>query len=301
MCFNSGAPGVLRFDTPKAEVSHGSVGEVHWGLEFRGISVGNTSAPVTFCDPKSLKKGQKTPCGAIPDSGTTAFMAPRTHLIALYESVCDSWDRCKSNYSAMEKAVKKSRIAAEEAFSLDPFHIRQASKAEVFQQLILDCRLWLTRSEGLDELPSLNFHIGGAHGTKQTLELDGWSYIIETHEEEFSNVYKSVPRLSQIPVSKHFTGKTRKVCSPAFSPMEYDTLQNGAVWILGTSIFYEYDVGYDLQAKPPSMSFTKSDCRPCGGQTSLISEQGREHKKAREPRQVLGPLRVPALDFSKPL
>jgi hypothetical protein len=230
-------------------------------------------------------------------------MAPKVHLIALYESICDSWHRCKSNYTAMEKAARGARKAAEKAFNFDPFHIRLASKAEVFQKLILDCRHWLTSSEGLDELPSLNFHIAGAHGTKQTLELDGWSYIIETQEQEYSYVYKNVPGLGQMPIGKNFTGSTKKVCSPAFSPMEYKTSLNGAVWILGTPIFYQYQVGYDLESKPPAMSFTKSHCGSCGQQASLVSEseQVSTQRKAREPRQVLGPLRVPAFDFSQPL
>merc|ERR1719201_575593 len=69
MCFNDGASGALRLGTPKQKLAHASVGKVHWGLDFRGISVGDKEAPVQFCQPGNMTKGQKSPCGAIPDSG----------------------------------------------------------------------------------------------------------------------------------------------------------------------------------------------------------------------------------------
>jgi len=307
MCFNDGANGVLRLGTPKVKNAHGSIGQVHWGLDFRGISVGSYSAPVEFCKPDNMTKGQKTPCGAIPDSGTTAFMAPKDHLIALYESICDRWDRCKKNYTAMVKAADGAKKAAIKEYSLDPFHIEPASKAIVFQQLMLDCRQWLTKDKGLNELPAIHFHIGGANDTKQTLNLKGWSYVIETQEKEFKYIYKNIPGLGKMPVGKNFTGHSKKVCSPAFSTMEYSTEQNGPVWILGTPIFYEYQVGYDMSSKPPQISFSNTPCGSCKGakkpKTSLMSTDTQVDNLRRngQPRQVNGPLRMPSLDFSQPL
>jgi hypothetical protein len=303
ICFNDGAPGALRLGTEKPKNSLGSVGKVHWGLDFRGISVGEASAAVTFCDAKSMKKGQQSPCGAIPDSGTTALMAPKEHLVLLFESICDSWQRCSKNFSAMETAAGDASKAASKAYGYDPFNILPPSKAEVFQQLVLDCRHWLTKDDGLNELPSIHLHVGGAAGNMQTLDLDGWSYIIETQEKEFKYEYKSVPGFGKIPYNKSFTGKTIKVCSPAFSPMEYRTEQNGPVWILGTPIFYGYQVGYDLSSKPPSMSFTNAPCGSCSQKASLVSQNVTTHSgpQAREPRKVLGPLRVPDMDMTEPL
>jgi len=319
MCFNDGANGVLRLGQPKAAkhvVSHASIGQVHWGLDFRGISVGNYDAPVKFCKASEMGKGQKTPCGAIPDSGTTAFMAPKEHLISLYESLCDGWGRCKRNHTAMVKAAHDAKAAAMSAFKSDPFHIEPDSKAVIFQQLILDCNDWLSEGEGLDELPPIHFHIGGANGTKQTLNLFGWSYIIETQEKEFKYIYKKIPGIGKLPTGRNFTGQSKKVCSPAFSTMDYSTEQNGPVWILGTPIFYEYQVGYDLESKPPSISFSNSSCGSCGkavpkafkSKTSLMSQSTsahqtrmRSHASVHQPRIVNGPFRVPNLDYSKPL
>jgi len=318
MCFNDGANGVLRLGQQKAKhvVSHASIGQVHWGLDFRGISVGKYDAPVKFCKASEMGKGQKTPCGAIPDSGTTAFMAPKEHLISLYESLCDGWNRCKRNHTAMVKAAHDAKAAAMSAFKSDPFHIEPASKAVIFQQLILDCNDWLSEGEGLDELPPIHFHIGGANGTKQTLNLFGWSYIIETQEKDFKYIYKKIPGIGKLPTGRNFTGQSKKVCSPAFSTMDYSTEQNGPVWILGTPIFYEYQVGYDLESKPPSISFSTSSCGSCGkaqpkamkSKTSLMSQSTsahqtrmRSHASVHQPRIVNGPFRVPNLDYSKPL
>merc|ERR1719350_2442657 len=40
MCFTNGADGVLRLGIPPPEKQLGSVGQSHWGLDFRGMSVG---------------------------------------------------------------------------------------------------------------------------------------------------------------------------------------------------------------------------------------------------------------------
>ena len=41
----------------QARKAHASVGQVHWGLDFRGISVGDVSAPVEFCKRENMTKG----------------------------------------------------------------------------------------------------------------------------------------------------------------------------------------------------------------------------------------------------
>jgi hypothetical protein len=315
MCFRDGESGALRFGIPKQPNAHASIGRVHWGLDFQGVSVGDISAPVQFCGAGHKAKGQHTSCGAIPDSGTTAFMAPKEHLISLYETMCDQWERCKNNHTAMLKAQRNAKKAATDAYNMDPFHISAIPKAVIFQQLVFNCRHWMTKEEGLDELPTIYFHVGGAGHTKQTLKLDAWAYIIETHEKEFKYVYKNVPGFGKMPVGKDFTGRTQKVCSPAFSEMDYNTEQNGPVWILGTPVFYQYQVGYDLHAKPPAISFSDEPCGSCKEEAAFVSQQihtGSSHKvshkerthrakHARQPRQVLRPFRVPHMDLSQPL
>jgi hypothetical protein len=311
MCFNDGASGALRLGTGKQKLAHASIGKVHWGLDFRGISVGDDKyAPVQFCKPGNMTKGQKSPCGAIPDSGTTTFMAPKGHLISLYDSLCDKWDRCKKNYTAMVRAAKEAHRVAEKEFNVDPFEIHAASKATIFQQLVFDCKHWITKHTGLDELPPIHFHVRGAGGTKQTLKLEAWSYVLETHEKEFKYVYKNIPGFGKIPVGKKFTGKTQKVCSPAFSEMEYNTAKNGPVWILGTPIFYEYQVHYDVDAKPPAISFSNTPCGSCKEKkdTSLVSQRisteghsSGQGRSGHRPREVLGPFRMPNINVSQPL
>merc|ERR1719326_1519049 len=66
MCFNDGADGVLRLNSKPMKNPLKSIGQAHWGLDFRGISVGNHSAPVTFCSGRDRKEGQATACGASP-------------------------------------------------------------------------------------------------------------------------------------------------------------------------------------------------------------------------------------------
>jgi hypothetical protein len=60
VCLNGGGnqPGVLRLGTPKLENAMGSVGQMHWGMDFRGFSVGDVSAPVAFCTSDSMLPGQ---------------------------------------------------------------------------------------------------------------------------------------------------------------------------------------------------------------------------------------------------
>jgi hypothetical protein len=41
---------------------------------------------------------RQTPCGAIPDTGSTAIMCPKEQCMALFEGICAKWDRC-ANFS----------------------------------------------------------------------------------------------------------------------------------------------------------------------------------------------------------
>mmetsp|Transcript_29178 Transcript_29178/g.51018 ORF Transcript_29178/g.51018 Transcript_29178/m.51018 type:complete len:722 (-) Transcript_29178:128-2293(-) len=313
MCFNDGAPGVLRLQSEKVKLSHGSVGQVHWGLDFRGIGIGNTEVPVKICQEMSKKGNQTTPCGAIPDSGTTALMGPKEHILALYESICDGWDRCKKNHTAYMKARKDAHEAAVRDYNVDPFELANATKGMIFQMLLMDCHTWWENRTGLDELPDLNFYVRGVNGTEQTLLLHGWSYVIETFEKDFTTIYKEIEGVGTMPVGRNFTGGSHKVCSPAFSTMDYQTEKNGPVWILGTPIFYEYQVGYDYKAQPPAISFDDTECGTCEKQSLMAVDSKRvrpsegllahssTRSRGRRPRQVLGKFRMPSIDTSLPL
>jgi len=303
MCFNDGKDGVLRLGGPKPAVSLGSVGRAHWGLEFKGITVGGAdgghhSLRPTFCDPTKKGPGQETACGAIPDSGTTVTMAPAAHLELMFNSICLLWKPC--------------RIESE----LTP----TKAKSAVLQSLLLECGSWMgNSSSGLNVLPELHFHLGGAEGNSQVVSLPGSAYVIEMMEDEVRYVRKHLAGFTiEVPT---LTGKTRKVCAPAFGEMDYNTERNGPVWILGTPFFYERQVGYNLQSDPPSISFSSSPCGECAAEkgrhggdrkgTSFLS-QGVEMMSSSEasmmprsprttPRHVKGPLRLPHIDITEPL
>merc|ERR1712224_49766 len=112
MCFNDkGKEGALHLGTPKVKDALTSVGTVHWGLDFQGITIGEKSLPLKICSPKSKKKGQVTACGAIPDSGTTLFMGPQEHIKKLFEGICDGWKRCRTATSTGLQDKKAEMVA----------------------------------------------------------------------------------------------------------------------------------------------------------------------------------------------
>jgi len=280
MCFNDNADGVLRLGTPAEPGALGSIGTFHWGLDFRGISVGEETQPVAFCNSK--EPGQDTPCGAIPDSGTTVIMADPDHLRSLFSQLCDSWPRCQEQARGSEY-----------------------SKFELFQVLLLQCEDWMHNSTGLSELPPIHFHLAGAGGNTQTLKLDGNSYVFVTREDEVHYVTKHLFGIFPVRVAVA-TGRKRNVCLPAFASHSYNTQKNGPVWILGTPLFYEFQVGYDLESKPPSITFADQSCGSCASPALLASsarlaKDGGERAARRRPREVHGPIRTPSFDHGLPL
>lgn len=280
ICFNNGASGALRLGTPTLPASDklGSFGEVHWGLGLTGISVGKTKVQLDVCRPDydggpAIPAGQSTVCGAIPDSGTTAIMAPEHSLEVLFEGICDNWDRC-------EKAAKKMHMP----------------KAQAFVDVLADCNSWLEdgNSDGLSELPPLHFRVQGSrHGQIQTLKLDGWFYVFETLEEQYELVSEHF-RAFASPHAKSGPKQSgnRRTCAPAFGVMDMPTKDNGDVWILGTSFFYAYNVHYDLDHA--SMGFVEDSCGSCDDGATLVSQSMRFNstESARSPRQVYGSWRV---------
>lgn len=280
MCFNDGADGALRLNiAPQSGKSLGSVGSQHWGLGFNGISIGNTKdLAAHICSRDDMQEGQVTPCGAIPDSGTTAISAPKKALQPLLDGICDGWLRC-------------SQLAA----------TADLPKSYVLIQLLEDCEDWLTEEEGLDELPKLTFHLTGANGDEELVKINGWSYVLETTEDELVEARESLVGLFSLPIGAiNPQDGARKVCVPAFQAMEMSTATNGDVWILGTPFFYQYDVHYDLAKAPPAMTFAPSACGSCDTNSSLFTT-GRSDHATRSPRKVAGAWRRPSKNVSQGL
>eukprot|EP00927_Polykrikos_kofoidii_P057993 TRINITY_DN5226_c0_g2_i1.p1 TRINITY_DN5226_c0_g2~~TRINITY_DN5226_c0_g2_i1.p1 ORF type:complete len:521 (-),score=88.67 TRINITY_DN5226_c0_g2_i1:286-1848(-) len=268
MCFNDGASGVLRLGSQPHQKPLGSIGSFHWGLDFQGISVGKAdSAGVTFCKPRSDSQSGGA-CGAVPDSGSTVMSGPREHLRLLFESLCDEWPRCRKAYEAAPQP--KNRV-------------------KVFKATLSQCQTWINDSGGLDELPPIFLHVGGAGGEKQVLMLDGATYVLEMVSEATS------------PNSSSAQDQHRTACEPAFGEVEYTTKSNGPIWILGTPLFYAFQVTYDLATSPPSIAFTDSNCNSCdAGEEEGKSLLTMSHP--RPPRQIRrGQQRAPSFDFSNGL
>jgi hypothetical protein len=306
MCFNDGSDGVVRIGESPLQHSHGGMGTEHWGVDFRGVSVGDQSVgKVLFCDGKNMTKDQRSPCGAIPDSGTTLLMGPKEHIGPLLEGICDGWERCRQNFTKLEEAETIATNAMMSHYGMNPFNMKGGvSKSDVLQLLLMDCDSW--GEGGMDELPDLHFHIRGSNGSTQALKIPGHMYVMEVSGDEAESALKLLEGIGSIPADTSLAKSKKKVCTPMFGEMDYNTSSNGPVWILGTPIFYEYVIGYDMKTSPPAMSFTSQSEQPCGsckGTPAVNLAMAKETTKhaARAPRRVSGPPRVPQIDPTRPL
>lgn len=278
LCFNQAKDGVLRLDPPPAIVNKlGSIGTFHWGLDFQGISVGNETAEVQFCDPSETKQpGQTTSCGIIPDSGTTIMMGDEAHLLSLFTQICNGWDRCKANTT-----------------SENPPHY-------ALRSLLADCSTWVTANNTINELPSLFFHVAGSEGKTITVEMTPHDYIMESYEEDVHHITKYLMGIFPVEVAQP-TGHQRLVCTTAFGKTDFKTKSNGPVWIWGTPLFYKFQVQYDIASQPPSIAFVNQNCGSCGASESLIvtERQDIDRSNGKRLRRLSGPIRLPSFEFPK--
>jgi hypothetical protein len=61
-----------------------------------------------------------TPCGAIPDTGSTAIMAPKAQLLKLFEGICNAWQRCADFSKHLSSLAEQSaKISSEWATVTD--------------------------------------------------------------------------------------------------------------------------------------------------------------------------------------
>lgn len=311
VCFNTGAGGVLRLGTDAPPTAHSGVGKDHWGVDFRGISVGeSTSLPsdALFCKPGHMTSGQETPCGAIPDSGTTVLMGPESQVNSLLEAICENWERCRKNVTALERGIAAATGELSKAYGFNPFNMSTISKADVLQVLLVDCESWLGDGGSLDEMPPLHFHVAGSSGTQQSLKLPAHLYVLESTADTVQGLkFMSGGRIP-MDTAAPSGARAGRVCAPAFGVIDYNTKLNGPIWILGTPLFYQFVVGYDVSTKPPSVSFTPQEDTPCGScrnaeqaatpKVNLASVRGGSTSM---PIRIWGPVRLPSIDVTKPL
>lgn len=271
--------GALHLDPADMPTRLHSVGQMHWGLGLTGISVGTSevSTKLNLCLAEEMQEGQETPCGFIPDSGTTLLMGPETQVTAVLEGVCDGWPRCKANHTALQAAAVAAEKAATEKYGFSPWALESGSKEEVLKMLLADCESWMQTSDhGLEELPAMHFHVSGQNGGEQMLEVGPKEYVMETVDP---------------------SSQTKR-CMAALSAMEYPTTANGEVWIAGMPLFFAHTVFFDITTQPPSMAFRSTKDSPCGacedsGNALLAKQSQRRH-----PRRLEGPPRLPSFDAS---
>lgn len=320
MCFNEGSPGVLGLNNPARGFPLQSVGRMHWGLDFRGISIGDDKQPVAFCTPEEKQPGMESACGIIPDSGTTLIMGPGSQILSLYTDLCTRWPRCvkmhkaltaeyedlqRQNKQALKAAAMKAartrfyqRVqallqagdseaaalaeardqdepeAAEESDQPTPEESDetapddstrpplpgQVSLPATLLLLLKNCHYWLYNGTGFSEMPSLFFHVGGTAGGLDTLEMKPHTWVLEMNQRVVQKHTKKL--LGYLPIEIVSVSKEH-VCTPAFGHMDYPTKLNGPVWIMGTPLFYEYQVHYDRGPDPPTMNFVREPCGAC--------------------------------------
>lgn len=263
--------GALRFNPQSTATAIDSVGHLHWGVSFEGVSIGSSagaSDKLAFCQRENMAQGMQTPCGAIVDSGTTLITGPSEQVSVLLESLCDDWQLCKDNYTALVEAASAASETAAEIYGsgFDPFGLENAStssKTLVLMRLLSDCQRWMG-NDGLNSLPAVKFHVASGDGLgKQALQLDPEHYIFQVRDPATDTVH----------------------CSPAFDVgYEEPTTINGQVWIFGTPFFYAHHVSYNLAADPPTVTFApvseQKPCTPCAeGSTPALHEESAAQKE----------------------
>lgn len=285
MCFQDtgqAMDGSLRIDIPQLSKPLGSVGTKHWGLAFHGISVGQESAATAFCKDSDITDPnvQKSPCGAIPDSGTTLILGPQEQLVTLYQEICDGWPRCKQQWDS------------------NPTVSQGMQKEQLVEAMLANCSSWLNDSgNGLDELPDLHFKVTGSEGTAQTITFKGSQYIEsgELDNPAAASSFASRKTLGnenfmdfinrRMPKEQRREGQY--VCLAALGAVDYKTTTNGPVWILGTPLFYGFEVSFETASTPPSIQIADVPCNTCAAQMlEAPKELVKEKRSPKQPRRI---------------
>jgi hypothetical protein len=210
--------GMLQLGGPTIDASHQVIDHQHWTLDLRGVSVAGREVN-TVSNGRGLHAD-----AAIIDSGMPKHAMPMHDYRLMLESMCDGWDRCKSNFTA-------SRVAKWKWWTS-----HRQRKWLLVEKLLQDCGDWMTPEMkdsklGLDELPPIFLQVGGMESHSQMLELPkphaAWN---EEYEQCELFMY------------------------PADRPQ----------WVLGAQLFKGYTIGFDLRKHPPSMSFVSKLEKPCG-------------------------------------
>lgn len=302
LCFNSGSDGVLALDYETAAKPLASTSREHWQLKLLGASVAG----------HQISMGQDTAKhSAIPDSGTTLITGPQEQIAALLESICEKWPRCKTAreelniamVQTLSKTASKGGVASRSKTRLLDAYARwhessagafaqanasfTGSGAFALQMLMEDCSSWKTGVHLNAEMPTIKLHLEGADGTKQDVQLLPSSYVAE------------VTANAMVWTQKYLLGilpywwpelEEDSSCATLLGSAEYVGHQ---VWILGTPLFYNRRVHFDL-GSPPSVGFSDEPCGSCvsgeyQNDISLAQSQSAGMRQLRHPGRVPWP------------
>jgi hypothetical protein len=250
MCMNSDSS-FMKFNAPPLEAPMTSLGTFHWGLGLWGLSVpgGDVIQGVgKMCDASSfLLPGQETPCGVIPDTGSTFMMGPETHVAVLVAELCAAWPRCH--------AATKGGVST---------YLR------TFREVLFNCSDWMSAAE-MDAIPPIEFVLAGKEGKKKTITLPAHAWVVQSQIHD--DYVKSHPDLAVRSLRQHMAHENRTVCSAALAPdsSQMITRTNGPLWILGLPLFLSYQASFDVTNSPGMMSLTGAPCSACAKSRDLHS------------------------------
>jgi len=145
---------------------------------------------------------------------------------------------------------------------------------QAFRSVLWDCNGWMSKDVGISEVPSIFVNLEGRDGERDSLEITAMDYVYQTT----SMVGNSV-------------------CVASFEEWNHTTKSHGSAWILGTPLFYGYQVEYSLD--PPAIGFGKAPCDLCDEASALMLHD--KSRASRTPRTMNGDARLPSFTLSDQL
>mmetsp|Transcript_125350 Transcript_125350/g.297562 ORF Transcript_125350/g.297562 Transcript_125350/m.297562 type:complete len:493 (-) Transcript_125350:109-1587(-) len=296
LCFNALSDGVLGLGGPSHLKSLASTSREHWALNLRNVSVAGHA--VSLQDKAQV----------IPDSGTTLITGPQKQIAALFELICAKWQRCRKAKLDLSTLMVQAEESNSGAAWIDPSSVlhrllkafkthakrsqspdaqlsedgmSQASGAAALHMLLQDCNSWQHNVDLNEEMPEVVFQLEGADGAVQDIRLLPSSYVAEVSSGVM--VWTRKYLMGILPYWWPEFEESAS-CATLFGAENYI---GDEVWILGTPLFYNHRVHFNL-GSPPSVAFDDEPCGNCvdGHEVAELSlTQGRGIRQVRhEPR-----------------
>lgn len=257
ICFRDGGKdGALRLNIPELTSPMPTAGGHHWSLGLEGISVG---AHAALMAPPDIAVCNPNAAVGVPGKESPCAMIVDSGTTQMLGSLDD--------VLTLTSALCQKWPRCAEVANSDPGRTAETDDA-VFNALLAMCQEWLTEEQGLLEIPSLYMRIHGGG----VFELSAWAWVTE------------------------FGRPGEKFCRSGFGVFDWNGVLEQPGWIIGTPLFYEYQVNFDYLDK--KIEFKKGKCTACDEGVSLTETIDR-----RRPRWMLEPgiPRIPNYNRSFPL